>query len=356
MAHTFTLDSVTSPKGTVAIVNNELVFTATGVDFDHLAQGVTENVVVTYTMSDEHGVSSTSTATITVTGVNDGPAVVAAVASTYETTTGTTTIYNSTVDLSATDVDANTIFDFSLVPGSVTITPTVGNASFDVNDISVTVFGSGEYQVIGDFEDLSDGDVITVTFDYIANDGVVDSAPATVTLTITGTNDAPVVKNITLNVIESDLTVIDTTDSDPAGENATFTSTINLTSENDLNDTYVITQDGAITPFISSGSFISATTDYVVDIDQTVINIATDGSYTIYNPTFNNLAEGETVTIEFGYVVDDGTDKGYGRVSFHVTGTNDTPVANADTIGVTEDAADQATYDDTNPDTTIVCW
>ncbi|WP_038174299.1 Ig-like domain-containing protein, partial [Vibrio pacinii] len=48
----FTLDKVASEKGLVTIVDNKLVFEATGTDFDHLADGVTEQVVVTYTMSD----------------------------------------------------------------------------------------------------------------------------------------------------------------------------------------------------------------------------------------------------------------------------------------------------------------
>ncbi|MFA0382543.1 Ig-like domain-containing protein, partial [Vibrio sp. 10N.222.54.A3] len=69
----FTLDNVSSDKGLATIVNNKLVFEATGEDFDHLPVGVTEQVVVTYTMSDESGEPITSTATITVTGTNDLP-------------------------------------------------------------------------------------------------------------------------------------------------------------------------------------------------------------------------------------------------------------------------------------------
>ncbi|MBT9239800.1 Ig-like domain-containing protein, partial [Vibrio splendidus] len=70
---TLTLDTVASDKGTVSIVDGKLVFTATAADFDHLANGVEEEVVVTYTMSDETGTPITSTATITVTGTNDLP-------------------------------------------------------------------------------------------------------------------------------------------------------------------------------------------------------------------------------------------------------------------------------------------
>ncbi|MEZ9857074.1 Ig-like domain-containing protein, partial [Vibrio splendidus] len=62
---TLTLDTVASDKGTVSIVDGKLVFTATAADFDHLANGVEEEVVVTYTMSDETGTPITSTATIT---------------------------------------------------------------------------------------------------------------------------------------------------------------------------------------------------------------------------------------------------------------------------------------------------
>jgi len=87
--HTFTLDSVTSAKGGVSIVNNALVFEATAADFDHLAAGVTEDVVITYIMSDENAATSTSTTTttttttttITVTGTNDMPVVAGALTS-----------------------------------------------------------------------------------------------------------------------------------------------------------------------------------------------------------------------------------------------------------------------------------
>src|SRR6185503_19104198 len=51
---------------------NQLQFNP-GTDFDHLAQGATEVVVINYTMRDEYGAMSSSTLTVTVTGTNDGP-------------------------------------------------------------------------------------------------------------------------------------------------------------------------------------------------------------------------------------------------------------------------------------------
>ena len=72
--HVLTLTGATAPagKGTAIVVGNQLQFDP-GTDFDHLAQGATETVTVSYTMQDEHGATSTSTLTITVTGTNDGP-------------------------------------------------------------------------------------------------------------------------------------------------------------------------------------------------------------------------------------------------------------------------------------------
>src|SRR5207253_2171314 len=41
--------------------------------YQHLAQGATTDVVANYTVTDEHGATSTSTLTITLTGTNDAP-------------------------------------------------------------------------------------------------------------------------------------------------------------------------------------------------------------------------------------------------------------------------------------------
>ena len=74
------------PTATVSIVANQLVFDP-GTDFDYLAVGESTTVVVNYTMSDDSGVTSSSTATITITGANEAPAITQAVDA--NTVTGT---------------------------------------------------------------------------------------------------------------------------------------------------------------------------------------------------------------------------------------------------------------------------
>src|SRR5439155_1312562 len=79
--HAFTLTSVSAPsgQGTASVVGNQVQFHP-GTDFDHLAQGVTAHVTLSYAMRDEFGAASSSTVDVTITGTNDGPVPVAHVA------------------------------------------------------------------------------------------------------------------------------------------------------------------------------------------------------------------------------------------------------------------------------------
>ncbi|RYD66008.1 MAG: hypothetical protein EOP58_06360, partial [Sphingomonadales bacterium] len=75
--------SAPSGQGTAAVVSNQVQFNP-GSNFDHLAQGATANVLVSYTIQDQFGATSSSTVTVTVTGTNDGPVANADVGATSE--------------------------------------------------------------------------------------------------------------------------------------------------------------------------------------------------------------------------------------------------------------------------------
>ncbi len=130
----------------------------------------------TYTATDNNGgVSEPATVTITVTGTNDLP-----VATDSTGTTDEDTVLNGTLP-TATDVDGS-IVSYQLVNG-----PGTGNGSVTVNTDGSYTFNPGS-----DFDALAPGQSRDVTFTYTAtdNNGGV-SEPATVTITVTGTNDAP---------------------------------------------------------------------------------------------------------------------------------------------------------------------
>jgi hypothetical protein len=71
---TLTVNSITGNTltGSAVSVTNGTLSVATG-SLDSLAAGTSETVTVNYTVSDGHGGSNTSTATVTITGANDAP-------------------------------------------------------------------------------------------------------------------------------------------------------------------------------------------------------------------------------------------------------------------------------------------
>jgi VCBS repeat-containing protein len=85
--------------------------------------------------------------------------------------------------LAATDTDLDGL-TYELVPNSVKVN---GSAASD-GLVTVSSDGTWSYSTSGD-QDLNTGETRTVTFDFVANDGTVDSNVATVTITINGLNE-----------------------------------------------------------------------------------------------------------------------------------------------------------------------
>ena len=123
-----------------------------------------------YVVNDGSLDSAAKAVSLTVSPVNDAPvaAVAAETASGYEDTTITGTL------LAGSDIDSATL-TFALVPGSatngtVTINPATGAYSFTP---AANYHGPASFQ-------------------YVVNDGSLDSAPKAVSLTVSPVNDAPV--------------------------------------------------------------------------------------------------------------------------------------------------------------------
>ncbi|MDN6859271.1 Ig-like domain-containing protein, partial [Pseudomonas sp. CAN2814] len=140
----------------------------------------------TYTISDGHGGTSTATVTVGVTAVNDAPDAKSDSKSTGENTSISGQVPTATDVDSA--VDAN---GYALVSG-----PSAGTLTFNAN-------GSYVYNPGTAFDSLNAGETRQVTFTYTAKDvqGAV-SAPATVTITINGENDAPTGADKTVSLNE----------------------------------------------------------------------------------------------------------------------------------------------------------
>ncbi|MET3597051.1 VCBS repeat-containing protein, partial [Mesorhizobium shonense] len=170
------------------------------------------DVVASYTVTDEHGATSVASLTITVTGVNDAPDIHLVGTGTPDTASATLTETNAGLTangtLTVTDADvADTVS--SSVTGVVAsgttaglglsnaqllamlnVTPTSGLAAnpTDTHNLSWT-FNSGTQA----FNYLAAGQSLMLTYTVQSSDNNAAADTQTVTVTINGTNDAPVI-------------------------------------------------------------------------------------------------------------------------------------------------------------------
>ena len=133
----------------------------------------------TYTASDGNGGAATGTVTVTVTPVNDNPVAVNDTATVTEDSAGV----SGNVLGNDTDVDTGT-----------TLTATLG-ASPANGTVTLAPNGTFTYTPAPDFNG-------TDSFTYTASDGTAVSNVATVTITVTAVNDAPVAVNDTASTTE----------------------------------------------------------------------------------------------------------------------------------------------------------
>ncbi|MGF1582582.1 MAG: Ig-like domain-containing protein, partial [Gemmataceae bacterium] len=244
----------------------------------------------TYTLSDG-ALTDTATVTVTITGVNDAPVAIDDMAMTDEDTA---------VNIPATDLLAN---DSDPESDPLTVTDidgsgTVGQVTFDGTTVT--------YDPNGQFEALNVGETATDTFTYTLSDGALTDT-ATVTVTITGVNDAPVAiddmattdEDTAVNIPATDLLA---NDSDPESDPLTVTD---------------------------------------IDGSGTVGQVTFDGTTVTYDPNgqFEALNVGETATDTFTYTLSDGALTDTATVTVTITGVNDAPVAIDDMATTDEDTA-----------------
>ena len=167
----------------VSIAGGNVVYNA-GVLFQSLKQDATAFDSFTYTMVDAVGAASTATVMMTVTGVNDAPVANVDVASVQE---DSILAVSGNVLSNDIDIDLGTSLAVA-APG--TFAGTYGTLALAVDGSFTYSVANGSTAV----QALRDGQVVTDVFSYAAGDGMATSA-STLTISITGTNDAPVVAN-----------------------------------------------------------------------------------------------------------------------------------------------------------------
>lgn len=276
--------------------------------FDDLAEGQTETVVIGFYLDDGNGGIVPRDLTITITGSNDAPIVTPIDAGTQSEDDG---LFSVDLMATASDVDQGDLIGIEEIQSvsssnpDRTITWTLDPNNYDAVQLD-----------LDQFTDLQEGETETVTITYLVGDNQGGVSQNTATFTVTGTNDLPTFVDFTLSLGESE----------PLWVNL-------LSSVEDVDSDSVIATD------------VTAYTDNP-DRDVTVNVDLEEGTVRLPSGQFEDLAEGQVEVLTIAFNLDDGDGGVVPRtLSFTVIGQNDVPYIEPwnSTLEATFDENDAAT-------------
>jgi VCBS repeat-containing protein len=346
-------------------------FSAADNNFDFLAAGETLTVIYNVTVSDGT-VSSTQPVTITITGTNDAPVLAAdSVAShavlelagqsgdTADQDAASGTLSFADVDLTNIHTSTNGLVSAvwsggALLPSGLN---TVLGASLTTTVTDSTGTGTGSVgfkfsAADNNFDFLAAGETLTVIYNVSVSDGTVSSTQP-VTITITGTNDAPVLAADSVAshaVLELAGQGGDTADQDAASGTLSF-------ADVDLTNIHTST-NGLVSAVWSGGTLLPSGLNTVLGASLTTTVIDSTGTgtgsvgfkFSAADNNFDFLAAGATLTLVYNVTVSDGTMSSTQPVTIIITGSNDQTVltsVNSSLVStaVTESAGDSSAQD-----------
>lgn len=304
-----------------------------------LLTGDSRTDTFTYTISDGLGGTSTATVTFTIHGTNDAPAAhndsnainedqVSASGNVISGLQVTGGGLSSTV-AAAADIDPDgdplTVSDVRrpdpALPAGAVGAGYVG--SFGA--LTLNADGSYSYQLdntLPAVQALKAGETISDVFIYTVSDGRGQFVDATLTIVITGTNDAPVVQPDTNALVE--------------GAPLPATGSV-LANDSDPDHGAVLTVTGVVSGSAASAPSGNVATGVAGSFGTLTLNA--NGSYSYQldnaNPAVQALAAGATATDTFTYAVTD--DQGVTRfttLTITIIGVNDAPIAEPDVAAI----------------------
>jgi VCBS repeat-containing protein len=272
---------------------------------DSLNEGETQTETFTATITDAEGATDSETVTITIRGTNDAPVLEDGSGSVGEDQASVgVTLAPLFSDVDSGDTFGNAIF-------TILSPPALGSALISG--------GSLTFRTDGDFEHLAEGETSEVQIGLRVRDPQGGTDEATVTITVVGANDAPV-------ILASSVTSGTVVEPGPVSGPA-ITAT-GLMRYDDV-DAASATEGGwTISPL---GTALG---QMIIDSDSG------RWTYTLNRAAADSLNEGETRTETFTATITDAagaTDTE--TVTITIRGTNDDPVLENDSDSVGEDQA-----------------
>jgi VCBS repeat-containing protein len=301
-------------------INSDGTFTYTlnnsNATVNALADGQTLTDSMSYTASDG---TTTSSSTLTITIQGDTDTALAAV----------NDAASITEDASPNTTTGNVLTNDTNAVGTKTVTA-VNGATSSVGAVVNAQFGTFQINADGTFtytldntnttvNALTDGQTLTDSMSYTANDGTTSST-ATLSVTINGDTDA-------VFAAVNDAASI-TEDASPN----TVTGNVLTNDTNALGTKTVTAVNGA-----------AGSVGTVVNGQFGTFQINSDGTFTYTlnnaNATVNALADGQTLTDSMGYTASDGSTSSTATLTITINGDTDPTFAVVnDTASITEDA------------------
>ena len=306
-AITLTAFDAVSALGAAVVVGTDGSFTydPTGsATLQALAASATVADTFTYTISDLAGLTDTATVTITVTGVSDTPVNGLPTAGDDAFATDEGTVLAGSIVANDSDPDNDPIsvsaFDALSVQGA---------------GVSVAADGAFTFNpaVSSSIQALTVGQTIADSFTYTITDNRGGTDTATVSVTVTGVNDAPLAVD----------------DTGATNENTALAGNL-LTNDSD-----------------PDADAITLTAFDALSAKGAAVSVSTDGAFT-YDPTFSAalqaLAASATTTDTFTYTISDPTGlTDTATVTITVIGVSDTLVNGIPTAGDDAFVTDEGT-------------
>jgi VCBS repeat-containing protein len=336
---TFTLalsnDSTGDGSGSVtwnfAVANSALQFLAAG-------QALTQTYTVT--INDGHGGTVAQNVTVTITGSNDGPCITSGLGFGTVTDNGTLTTAGTLGFIDVDVTDLHTVTATALGSGYVgTLTPVVtaesagGSGSiawtYSVDSAAIDFLGVGQtaYQI----------------YKVTVNDGHGGTDSQYVTITLNGSNDAPVV------TASSNGSVTEIADNATGENTATLTSNGTVTFvDPDWSDSHTVTVTAQASGYrgsFTASLFADANTAHDLDHDADDVGPGTvKWNFAVNDSSLDFLSAGQTLVQNYNVSIKDNHGVSVTQVvSVTLVGTNDAPtISSAVTSGAVNELADGA--------------
>ena len=301
-------------------------------DTQGLGAGETAQEVFTYTISDADGNTDTATLTVTVVGANDTP-IISGVDTGAVEEDG---VEAATGQLEVTDWDAGDTHTWSVN----------GDPEGDYGAFNVGQDGTWAYDLDSSaaaVQALGVGETLTETFVVLVTDSAGATDEQTVTITITGSNDAPVI-DVENSVLTGALTEVTDLADNENNDVLTVSGSIAY-SDPDANDAAPTV---TVAPVVDDGSYLG-------DITLTpAVGGAIGWTFEADDSVLDSLPEGAVLTQEYVVTVtDDAGAVTTETVTITLVGKNDAPETTDDAslIAVGDTAVLDVTANDTDADT-----